>query len=159
LAEDKMAKTAVGLFKDERAASAAVKALEAAGVAGKDIRVIGEPLDLPVSGALSIPRVDFEVTLARDLAAMGASKAHVAGYAEGVRKGEFLVLATAAGDKGDAAVASMNAHGATSVEEVAGDSGGLHEGEEEAPAVRSAGDQVLAGRTISRASGAKLFVW
>ncbi len=153
-----MAKTAVGLFKDNSVVAAVVKALESGGFPGKDIRVVGEPLDLPTSGALSIPRTDFEIILGKDLAAMGVSDAHVAGYVDAVRQGEFLVLATGDGDKADGALAIMNANGATGVEEVAGGSAGLPS-PEHAPAVPLRDKSMMTGRSVSRTSGAQLFVW
>jgi len=89
-----MAKTAVGLFKDSGAAHKAVRALESAGFAAGDIRVLSEPVDMPTGDALSTPGADFEVALGRDLAAMGASEAHITTYVRGVRSGGVIVFAT-----------------------------------------------------------------
>src|SRR5664279_405613 len=111
-----MAKTAVGLFKDQGSVDSVVRALEADGFRAEDARVLSEPLDMPSSGVMSTPRVDFEVGLTRDLRAMGATDAHAAAYVERVRRGGVLVFATAPGDKADAAVAIMNRHRATGVE-------------------------------------------
>ena len=153
-----MAKTAVGLFKDGGSVDGVVKALEGEGVSSGDIRVLNEPLDMPSSGVLSTPRVDFETALTRDLIAMGASEAHAAAYVEGVRRGGTLVFATAAGDKADAAVAIMNSHGAAGVDEVLGQETSLPgTGQSAAAPVRET--SVLAGAAPSYGSGARLFVW
>jgi len=153
-----MAKTAVGLFKDKSAADGVVRALQAAGFVAKDIRVLSEPLDMPTSDALSTPRTDFEVALGQDLAAMGASEAHVAGYVAEVRRGGVIVFATGPGDQADAAVAIMNSQGATGIEEVSGAEVSLPK------ASLGAGTPdreptVLTGRSPSSAGGAQLFVW
>ncbi len=152
-----MAKTAVGLFKDSGAADAAVRALESAGFATGDIRVLSEPVDLPTSGALSTPRTDFEVELGRDLAAMGASEAHVAGYVAGVQRGGVIVFATGPGDKADAAVGIMNSSGAAGSEEVSADV--ALPGASQSVGSPDRDTTVLTGRSPSRAGGAQLFVW
>lgn len=153
-----MAKTAVGLFTDKSAVERVVRALEAAGFPTKDIRVLSEPLDMPTSDALSTPRTDFEVELGRDLAAMRASAAHVAGYVAGVRRGGTIVFATAPGDKADAAVGIMNSQGAAEVEEVSGGDVSSPSASESA-ATPDRDTTVLTGRSPSPAGGAKLFVW
>ena len=153
-----MAKTAVGLFKDQGSVDSVVRALEADGFRAEDVRVLSEPLDMPSSGVMSTPRVDFEVGLTRDLRAMGATDAHAAAYVAGVRRGGILVFATAAGDKADAAVGIMNGHGAVGVEEVGGGSPELPNADQGAAApVRET--SVLAGAAPSFGSGARLFVW
>ena len=48
-----MAKTAVGLFKNTSAVDGVVQALEADGFLAKDIRVLREPIDMPISDASS----------------------------------------------------------------------------------------------------------
>jgi len=48
-----MAKTAGGLFKDSGAAHQAVRAVESAGFAPGDIRVLSELVDMPTRDALS----------------------------------------------------------------------------------------------------------
>ena len=153
-----MAKTAVGLFKNTSAVDGVVQALEANGFPAKDIRVLSEPIDMPSSNALSTPRTDFEVALGEDLAAMGATEAHVAAYVAGVRSGGVIVFATAAGDKADAAVGIMNSHGATGIEEVSGEEVGLPGLTPDAQA-SNRDTSVMAGRSPSRTSGAQLFVW
>src|ERR1035438_1119585 len=153
-----MAKTAVGLFEDRSSVENVVSALEADGFLAKDVRVLSEPLDMPTSGVMSTPRVDFEVELTRDLRAMGATDAHAAAYVEGVRRGGILVFATGPGDKADAAVGIMNGHSAAGVEEVGSGSPELPNAAQGAAAsVRET--SVLAGAAPSFGSGARLFVW
>lgn len=153
-----MAKTAVGLFKDKGAADRAVRALEAAGFPATDIRVLSEPLDMPTRDALSTPRTDFEVALGRDLEAMGASGAHVAGYVAGVRRGGVIVFATGPGDKADGAVGIMNSSGAAGIEKVSGDNVQLPRASQDV-GVPDRDTTVLTGREPSPAGGAQLFVW
>jgi len=152
-----MAKTAVGLFKDSGAAEKAVRALESAGFAAGDIRVLSEPFDMPTSDALSTPRTDFEVALGRDLAAMGASEAHIATYVAGVRSGGVIVFATGPGDKADAAVGILNSNGAAGSGEVGGDV--QLPGAARSVAAPDRDTTVLTGRSTSPAGGAQLFVW
>ncbi|HEY4961724.1 MAG TPA: hypothetical protein VII29_12765 [Terriglobales bacterium] len=153
-----MAKTAVGLFKNQGSVDSVVSALEADGFLSKDIRVLREAVDMPSSGVMSTPRVDFEVELTRDLRAMGATDAHAAAYVAGVRRGGILVFATAPGDKADAAVGIMNAHGAAGADEVSGQESSLPgAGQSDAAPVRET--SVLAGAAPSFGSGARLFVW
>jgi uncharacterized protein YcfJ len=98
-----MAKTAVGLFKDSGAADKAVRALESAGFASGDIRVLSELVDMPTRDALSTPRTDFEVAPGRDRPAMGASEAHITTCVAGVWSGGVIGFATGPGDNADAA--------------------------------------------------------
>ena len=151
-----MAKTAVGLFKNGSSIDDVVKALEADGFPAKDIRVLNEPVDMPASGVMGTPHTDFEVALARDLAAMGASEAHAAAYVAGLRRGGVMVFAT--GDNADAAVAILNRHGAVGVEEVAGQGTSLP-GSGHSSAAPDRETSVLAGAAPSFGSGARLFVW
>ena len=66
-----MAKTAVGLFENSGSADGVVRDLTAKGFLQKDIRVLGEPVEMPGSGLMSTPHTDFEVDLIRDLTAFG----------------------------------------------------------------------------------------
>ena len=69
-----MAKTAVGLFENPGSADGVVRDLTAKGFLQKDIRVLGEPVEIPGSGLMSTPHTDFEVDLIRDLTASESSK-------------------------------------------------------------------------------------
>ena len=62
-----MARTAVGLFENPGAVDNVVRDLEASGFSRADVRVLGEPRDMPGSEPMSIPRTDFEVDLTREL--------------------------------------------------------------------------------------------
>ena len=153
-----MAKTAVGLFENRNSVDDVVRALEADGFGAEDVRILSEPVDMTISGVMSTPRVDFEVELTRDLRAMGATDAHAAAYVEGVRRGGILVFATAPGNKADAAVAIMNRHRASGVEEVGGSDASLP-GVSQSDAAPVRETSVLAGASPSFGSGARLFVW
>jgi len=152
-----MAKTAVGLFENRSSADDVVRALEADGFQGNDIRVVSEPADMPSTGVMSTPHIDFEVALTRDLRAIGATDAHAAEYVAGVRRGGSIVFATGPGDKADAAVAIMNRHRAVEVDEVAGKVRLPGTGQKDPAPDRET--SVLAGASPSFGSGARLFVW
>lgn len=115
-----MPKTAVGLFEDKRFADAAVGEIETLGLPRSEIRVLGEPLDFAVPGVMSIPRVEFEVDLTRELVRIGATRPEADFYVGGVRHGDVLVFATSIDDKADAAAQIMSRHDAVKFEEVSG---------------------------------------
>ena len=115
-----MTKTAVGLFENPGSVDQVVRDLEASGFPSSDIRVLGEPREMPGSGLMSIPRTDFEVDLTRELTTMGAAEADAEAYVRGVRRGGVMVFATASSEKTDAAAEIMNRHHAVEVEELSG---------------------------------------
>lgn len=160
-----MPKTAVGLFEKPEVADQVVHDLDASGFPRKEIRLIREPLDLPVSEATSIPHVDFEVSLGRELVGMGASAGEANAYVEGVRRGGVLVFATGSGIDVDNAAAIMNLRGAIGVEELIGREPGadgkigqeLSLPREGLAAVGGTSSQT--GRVRQSGDGVRMFVW
>jgi len=153
-----MAKTAVGLFENSGLVDGVVRDLTAKGFLQKDIRVLGEPIEMPGSGVTSTPHTDFEVGLVRDLTAFGVIEADAEAYVQGVRRGGVMVFATGAGKKADKAAEIMNSHGAVEIEKISAPRPALPNAEivEEIP-VRDPSTQT--GRVRSPGSGARLFVW
>ena len=70
-----MSKTAVGLFEHSGVAHEVVHDLRPSAFPRGEIRILGEPRDMSVNGAMSTPRIDFEVSLNRELQAIGANGA------------------------------------------------------------------------------------
>src|SRR5271165_3439268 len=89
-----MAKTAVGLFENSGSADGVVRDLTSKGFLQNDIRVLGEPVEMPGSGLMSTPHSDFEVDLIRDLTAFGVVEGDAEAYVQGVRRGGVMVFAT-----------------------------------------------------------------
>ena len=153
-----MSKTAIGLFENPARANEIVNALSASGFPRRDIRVLGEPRDLPVNDALSTPRLDFEVDLDRELRTFGVTPAEAEAYVEGVRRGGTLVFATGTNEEVDRAVDFMNSHGARELEEFLGTGPG-------APipvagvTIPGGGESPQSGRVRQEGGGARLFVW
>src|SRR5271165_2311003 len=113
-----MAKTAVGLFENSGSADGVVRDLTSKGFLQNDIRVLGEPVEIPGSGLMSTPHTDFEVSLIRDLTAFGVVEADAEAYVQGVRRGGLMVFATGPGKQADQAAEIMNRHGAVEIEEI-----------------------------------------
>lgn len=153
-----MPKTAVGLFEDRSCADEVVREIEATGFPRYEVRTLGEPLDLSASGVMSIPRIDFEVELYRELCKMGASKTATEAYVDGLRRGGVLVFATGSKDEVDNAADIMNRHGAVEVEEEQAPQPHLHTPSPESLLPES-GDQVQSGRLRHSGGGACFFVW
>ena len=153
-----MAKTAVGLFENSGSADGVVRDLTAKGFLQKDIRVLGEPVEMPGSGLMSTPHTDFEVDLIRDLTAFGVIEADAEAYVQGVRRGGVMVFATGTGKNADQAAEIMNCHGALEIEKISATRPALPNAkiDEEIP-VRDPSTQ--SGRVRSAGSGARLFVW
>ncbi len=153
-----MSKTAVGLFENPGSVDGVVRDLEGRGFPRKDVRVIGEPREMPGSGPMSIPRTDFEVDLTRELKTMGAVEADAKAYVDGVRRGGVIVFATGSDEKADDAVEIMNRYRAAEVEE-------LNVAETSLPSTVGDGltpnrdSSVQIGRFRSPGDGARLFVW
>ncbi len=153
-----MAKTAVGLFENSGLVEGVVRDLTAKGFLPKDIRVLGEPVEMAGSGPMSTPHIDFEVGLIRDLTAFGVVEADAEAYVQGVRRGGVMVFATGLGENADKAAEIMNCHGAVEVEEIGAPRPALPDAEiDEEIAIRNPSTQT--GRVRSAGSGARLFVW
>jgi hypothetical protein len=160
-----MSKTAVGLFEKPSVADQVVHELGASGFPRSEIRLLREPLDMPVSEVTSIPHVDFEVRLGRDLEAIGASAGEANAYVQGVRRGGVLVFATGSNEGVDSAAEIMNRHGAINVEELIGrepgNGGNIGENvslpREDMPPVHEMATQT--GRIRQSGDGVRMFVW
>jgi len=152
-----MPKTAVGLFQNRNVVGQVVRDIESAGFPRTEVRAIGEPLDLGVTGVLSIPRVDFEVDLFRELSRMGASRTAAQAYVDGVRSGGVLVFATGSDDQVVQAAGIMNRHGAVQTQEDNAPEPHLHSRYRESGAALATGT-VQTGR-LRQGGGACLFFW
>ena len=153
-----MAKTAVGMFENSGLVDGVVRDLTAKGFLQKEIRVLGEPIEMAASGLMSTPHTDFEVDLIRDLTAFGVVKADAETYVQGVRRGGVMVFATGPGKKADQAAEIMNSHGAVEIEQISAPRPALPKAEiGEEISVRDPSTQT--GRVRSPGSGARLFVW
>lgn len=153
-----MPKTAVGLFRSRSVVDEVSREIESIGFPRYEIRTLGEPLNLGVTGVMSIPRIDFEVDLFRELTKMGAAKNAVEAYIEGLRRGGVLVFATGTDEKVDQAAEIMNHHGAVETEEDRALEPHLHSavGVSVASMPKS---EVQAGRLRQSGGGARLFFW
>jgi hypothetical protein len=152
-----MPKTAVGLFKDRSIVNQVVREIESIGFPRNEVRTLGEPLDLGVNGVMSIPRIDFEVELFRELTRMGAAKTAAEAYTEGLRRGGVLVFATGTDNKVDQAAEIMNRYGAVETEEETAPEPHLH-------SVVHTGATPIQNRPIQtgrlrQSGGACFFVW
>lgn len=87
---------------------------------------------MPVSGPMSTPRNDFQVSLMRDLVAIGTAEEEAKAYVEDLRRGETLVFASGPEEKIEAAAAIMNRRGPAEAQE-------LMEGERHLPAAGGVG--------------------
>jgi hypothetical protein len=114
------------------------------------VETLKEPATFEIEGLMSFPRLDFEVGLRRDLAAIGATPAEIEAYVEGLRTGGTLLFATGSADQDvEAAMGVMNRSGvAPRLPEVAHESMFFNE---ENP--------VLTGRVRQEPEGARLFFW
>jgi len=153
-----MSKTAVGLFEDQAAANQVVHDLHAGSFPRGEIRTLGEPRDMAVTGIMSTPRSDFEVGLDRELKTIGASEREAKAYVQGARRGGVLVFATGSKEEVDMAAEIMNRRGAIEVEEFIGgepNPGGVI-GQSMSPANDRSSQT---GRTRQAGGGARLFSW
>lgn len=160
-----MSKTAVGLFENPGTADQVVHDLDASAFPRKEIRILSEPLDMAVTGVMSIPHTDFEVGLERDLKAIGASEGEATAYVQEVRRGGVLVFATGTTEQVDNAAVIMNRRGAIKLQELIGrepgnasvNSGSLPlSPDANVPPVH---DTTQTGRIRQSGDGARLFVW
>ncbi len=153
-----MFKTAVGLFKNSVVADQVVHDLNVSSFPKNEIRVLREPLDMPVSGIMSTPRTDFQVRLERELTAIGATVPEVSAYAQGVGHGGVLVFATGSNEEVDSASEIMNRHGAIELAELTGTEPNTAAMIGHETAVAYAGSSQT-GRARQPEGGARMFVW
>ncbi len=153
-----MAKTAIGLFQNSALVDGVVRDLTTKGFLQKDIRILGEPIDMPSGGLMGTPHTDFEVSLTRDLTAFGVVEEDAEAYVEGVRRGGVMVFATGSGEKAEEAAEIMNWHGAAEIERISAPRPALPDAQinEDAPVLHPS---TQAGTANSPSSGARLFVW
>ena len=107
---------------------------------------------------MSIPNIDFEVSLNRDLRRIGASGPEAEAYVKGVRGGGVLVFASGSNERIDAAAEIMNRHSPIDVEELTGGELDLPSttGENVTP---TGGSSVQTGRVRQAGGGARVFAW
>ncbi|HUY82497.1 MAG TPA: hypothetical protein VMU92_12305 [Acidobacteriaceae bacterium] len=152
-----MTKATVGLFENRSLANQAVSEFKAAEIPPAEIRVLTNPMDLPVKGSLGTPHTDFMASLCRDLREMGATSEKANAYVKGVENGGALVMATGTAEQVNAAAAIMNRNHAIDVEELAGLEPALPATHLGSGAVRH--ETILAGRIRQSGGGARIFVW
>jgi len=153
-----MARTALGLFESHAWATKVAQEIKALGFASEEVRVLSEPLDMPVATVLSTPGTDFSLALCRDLRQIGATEAETEAYVQGVRNGGALVFATGSGAEVDRAAEMMNRHKAIRVDELIGLEPDLRS-VEPGSADRAHHDSTLSGHVGSADEGARIFVW
>ena len=146
------------MFENPGLADQVVRDLEASGFPRNDVRILSESVDMPGSGVMGIPNIDFEVSLNRELRTIGASGPEAEAYVKGVRRGGVLVFASGSNERIDAAAEIMNRHSPIDVEELTGGELDLPSttGENATPThARS----VQTGRVRQSGGGARVFVW
>jgi triosephosphate isomerase len=154
-----MSKTAVGLFENASVAEQVVHDLGANSFSRNDIRVLQEPLDMPVTGTMSLPHTDFQVRLELELKAIGATTPEAAAYTQGVRGGGVLVFATGSNEEVDSASEIMNRHGALAVDELTGGAPNVAGVIGSSAPLAYTGSTAQTGRTRQSGGGARMFVW
>ena len=154
-----MSKTAVGLFENASVADEVVRSLGANSFPRGDIRVLQEPVDMPVTGTMSLPHTDFQVRLELELKAIRATTPEASAYAQGVRRGGVLVFATGSNEEVDSASEIMNRHGALEVEELTGSAPNVAGVIGRGAPLAYAGSAAQTGRTRQSGGGARMFVW
>jgi len=153
-----MPKTAVGLFENPGLLEKVIVEIAALGFPRTEVRALQELRSFEVAGAMSFPRLDYEVELRRELRRIGATAAEVDAYVKGLQRGGALVFATGPDQKVAAAAEVMNRRGAVEIEQ----DSGAEPNRPETPGPRAAPNRdspVLAGRIREPAGGAALFVW
>jgi hypothetical protein len=153
-----MSKTVVGLFKNSVVGYQVVHDLNVSAFPRNEIRVLREPIDMPVGGVMSPPHSDFQVRLERELTAIGATVPEVGAYTQGVSRGGVLVFATGSNQQVDSASDIMNRHGALQVEDLTGKEPNTEAMiGEEVPLVHANSTQ--ADRGSPSGGGARMFAW
>ena len=153
-----MSKTAVGLFESPGVADQVVHDLDARAYPRNEIRILKEPLGMPVTGVTGIPHTDFEVGLGRDLKAIGATEPEANAYVQGVRHGGVLVFATGTSEQVDHAAEIMNRHDAMEVQELIGSEPHPESMPAETMTPKLDGS-AQTGRISQPGGGARMFVW
>ncbi len=155
-----MAKTAVALFENQGRANEIVRELEALGFPHDEIRLLGEPLGMAVTGATSTPHTDFELALREEFQRIGATDSETEAYIRGVQRRGVLVFATSSDEKVNSAVDIMNRSGAMDVEKLTGPEPHLPStaGESEPPSLDH-GRVLQAGRNTERGYKVRVFTW
>ncbi|HEV2276407.1 MAG TPA: hypothetical protein VGR96_19700 [Acidobacteriaceae bacterium] len=153
-----MANTAVGLFENSAFADEVALELKTAGIAPKDVLVVAEPLEMPVTSVLSTPHTDFSLALLRELREVGASEIEAEAYVTGVSRGGVLVFATGSPAQVDSAAEIMNRHHAAEVGELSGAEPVLPSRISGAVGSKRS-ESTLTGRIRSSDGGARIFVW
>jgi triosephosphate isomerase len=154
-----MSRTTVGLFENASVAEQVVHDLGANAFPRDDIRVLQEPLDMPVTGIMSLPHTDFQVRLELELKAIGATATEANAYAQGVRRGGVLVFATGSNEEVDCASEIMNQHGAIEVEELTGSAPNLAGVIGSGAPLAYTASTTQTGRARQSGEGARMFVW
>lgn len=153
-----MSKTAVGLFPDSEVAQKVVHDLNVSSFPSNEVRVLREPLDMPVSDSMSTPHTDFQVSLQRELLAVGATAAEAGAFVQGVKRGGVLVFATGSSEEVNSANDIMNRNGAIVVDDLAGQEPNMSAMAAKAPDVTYSNSSQT-GRTRQSGGGARMFVW
>lgn len=153
-----MAKTAVGLFSTVALAEKIADELETSGFSRDEIRIVTEPLDMPMPSVLSTPGTAFLEDLSRELLDIGATEKEAEVYVQEVRGGASLLLATGSDDNVEAAVAIMNRANAEDVEKLQGMEPAIPS-ELERNVISTRAESVMTGRTRQSGSGARIFTW
>jgi hypothetical protein len=78
------------------------------------------PTDFGVTGVMSLPRLDFEMDLSRELTSTGATLPAARAYAEGLQRGGAPTFATGPEEKVATGGNIMNRLGAAEVEDFSG---------------------------------------
>jgi len=158
-----MPKTAVGLFENVGAAEQAADDLDVSVFPRSDVRVLREPLNMPLTGVASSPRTEFQAGLERELRAMGASDEEASVYVQKVRGGAVLVFANGSPEAVDTAAEIMRRHGAMNIEELSGrEPSGDGTTDGSLPLVRddvSIVQDNQTGRIRQSGEGVRMFVW
>jgi hypothetical protein len=152
-----MARTAVGLFENQGLANQVAGEITAAGVPSAEIHVLIDPIDLPVTDALSSPHTDYMASLCRDLREMGATNEEADAYVRGLENGGALVMTSGSAEQVGVAAAIMNQHHAADVEQLAGLEHALPAAHLGSGAARA--ESIFAGRIRQSGGGARIFVW
>lgn len=154
-----MAKTAVGLFENRSRADAVVHDLEASGFPKGGVRVMGEPKDMQVTGPMSTPHTDFEVSMTRELEDMGATQEEAEECVRGIKNKGVLVFATGSDTQVTAAKKLMTRHAGADVESLGRDDPHLPSTIGEDDTLTSGDRSMQAGRVRYSGAGTHVFVW
>ncbi|HTX34109.1 MAG TPA: hypothetical protein VME43_03775 [Bryobacteraceae bacterium] len=146
------------MFENSNLVDDVVREIEALGLPRKEVRILEEPLSFDVTGVMSFPRLDYEVSLVRELTRIGATEAEAEAYLQGLRRGGALVFATGSDQTVEGAATIMNRHGAVQIEKASGSEPDLPTAGQEidTPMLDTS---ILTGRIRQSGGGAAFFVW